>query len=305
MALWSMRVREDDQTSFLAESLIGLPWAEVGDVESYDTQEALRGVESQRPPVPGRTSGWSDYLWSFASFMRVGDLVAVQFGSQPEIHVAEITGSYAFKQGDSPAHTRSVDWLAQDLLLTPDDGELAPHGVLESVYLIRRRDAEARMRALVKGDVRGGRVAMPRRAFIWLGEGLWVYGDLCVLLVVVPAACGVAIGVYRSLSFEVGTAVALGFALWLQVLRAGFDLLSAFRDRWEARHLIESHDGPPDLHPELLGVLSSLRGDRWLFFPTWLHGPLRQALNHLSLLIVGVVALIRVAHDKSILQLSF
>ncbi len=159
------------------------------------------------------------------------------------------------------------------------------------------------MRALVKGEVRGGRVAMPRQPFIWLGEWLWVYGDLCVLLVVVPAVVGVVIGVFRPFSLEVGTAVALGFALWLQVLRAGFDLLGVFRETWEARHLKESTQGPPDLDPELLRVWDSLRGDRWLFFPTWLHDPFRKALNHLSLLTVAVVALVRAAHSEPILRL--
>ena len=112
--------------------------------------------------------------------MRVGDLVAVQFGSQSVTHVAEMTGNYAFSDGDSPAHTRSVVWIARNLLLTSADDVLKPHGVLESIHLDRQSDAEARMRALVKGEVRGGRAAMPRRAFIWLGERLWVYGDLCV-----------------------------------------------------------------------------------------------------------------------------
>ena len=299
-----MRVSEDARASFLAKNLIGLPWDEVGDVEGYDTRETLRSVETQRSPAaPGRTSGWSEYLWTFATFMRVGDLVAVQFESQSVIHVAEITGDYAFSDGESPAHTRSVVWIARNLLLTSADDVLRPHGVLESIHLVRRSDAEARMRALAEGEVRGGRVPMPRRAFIWLGERLWVYGDLCVLLVVVPAVGGVATGVFRSFSLDLGTAVALGFALWLQILRAGFDLLEAFRETWEARHLIEREHEPPDLEPELLGVWSSLRGDRWLYFPTWLHGPLRKALNHLSLLVVTVVALVRAAHGEPILRL--
>ena len=306
MALWSMRVSEEYRTSFLARNLIGLPWGEVGDVERYDTRDDLRGVESQRSGASSRWhSGWSESLWSLARRMQIGDLVAVQFEGQSKIHVAEITGNYAFSAGDSPAHTRSVDWIARNLLLTSADDVLKPHGMLESIHLIDRSDAEARMRARAKGEVRGGRVAMPRQPFIWLGEKLWLYGDLCVLLIVVPAVGGVVTGVLLSFSLEVGTAVALGFALWLQVLRAGFDLLNAFRERWEARHLIESTHESPDLDPELLRVWESLRGEGWLFFPTWLHDPLRKALNHLSLLIVGVVALVRVAHGEPTLRLFF
>lgn len=306
MPLWSMRVSRDNQTSFLPRNFIGLPWGEVGDVERYDTRDDLRGAESQRSSASSRWySGWSESLWSLARRMQIGDLVAVQFEGQSVIHVAEITGNYTFKDGDSPAHTRSVDWIARNLHLTSADDVLKPHGMLESIRLVDRSDAEARMRALVRGEVHGGRVAMPRRPFIWLGERLWVYGDLCVLLVVVPAVGGVATGVLRSFSLDLGTAAALGFALWLQVLRAGFDLLGAFRETWEARHLVENTEGPPDLHPELLRVRSSLRGDRWLFFPTWLHDPLRKALNHLSLLIVGVVALVRVAHGEPTLRLFF
>ena len=309
MALWTMRVGlngQFDERPFLDGNLIGLDWQDVGNVEGYDEESALRDDldEGNSESRMERGSGWSRQAWDFARSMEAGDLVLVCFGTQEVIHVAEITGDYVFNEDvASLRHTRSVKWIKRDLHRGTLHGEVDVPFENATVALVRPDSTEARMRAFLEGKVRGARFPVPPwlpRTLTWLGERLWMYGDLCVVLVLFPVVVGVPVfAVVLPLGIEEWTVASLGFALWLQVLAVGFRLIDEFADKWKGEHLRESSD----LRPDLVGVQRALQGHQWLIVPTWLHSPLREALRRISLLIVGVLALVRLAQGEPILRL--
>ena len=95
MTLWVVKggrggIREE---RFLARSVIGIGWGEVGDLSQYPDRDALRAA--YRGSHPGRPEGHVNtqaaQLWAFGHRMQIGDPVVVPFLGQPEIAIGEIT----------------------------------------------------------------------------------------------------------------------------------------------------------------------------------------------------------------------
>lgn len=308
--LWTMRVGMEgpyDERLFFDGNLIGLDWRDVGDVESYDNEGALLddldegGREAQRE----RGAGWGRQAWDFGRSMETGDLVVVCFGFQEVVQVAEVVGDYTYNGHGMPLrHTRAVRWIARDLRRASLYGEVDFPFANAAVALVPEESAEARMRAFLAGKVRGALVPVPswlKKALIWSGEQLWLYGALCTTSVLVPVIAVGPVAAFLSLSSDWWTIAGVAFALWLQVLAAGFRLIDGFADQWKGEHLRERTHMRSDLRPELVGVQRALQGHQWVLVPSWIR--VEKALRQGSLVILGVVGLVRLAYGEPILRL--
>ena len=165
MALWVVKggrggFREE---RFLARSVIGIGWGELGDLSRYPDRDALKAA--YRGQFPGRSESHVNtqaaQLWAFANRMKVGDGVVVPFLGQPEIALGEIRGPYQWlENGDADMpHIRAVTWYAIDLPRIAFDPDLLySFGGSVTVSSVTRNDAERRVREMVDGQSRGGRI---------------------------------------------------------------------------------------------------------------------------------------------------
>jgi restriction system protein len=156
LTLWVVQggrggIREE---RFLARSVIGIGWAEVGDLSSYPNRDALRaayrGAHPDRPA--GHVSTQAAQLWAFGVRMQIGDVVVVPFLRHPEIAIGEITGPYRWVPDGDPdmPHVRVVTWHVTDLPRVAFDRDLRySFGGSVSVCSVTRNDAERRVRAMI------------------------------------------------------------------------------------------------------------------------------------------------------------
>ncbi|HEV7199267.1 MAG TPA: hypothetical protein VGO32_00520 [Candidatus Limnocylindria bacterium] len=161
MTLWVVKggrggIREE---RFLARSIIGIGWGELGDLSRYPDRDTLkaayRGAHPERSE--NHVSTQVAQLWAFVSRMKVGDAVVVPFLGQPEIAVGEIRGPYRWIREGEPdmPHVRDVTWQVTDLPRIAFDLDLLySFGGSVSVCSVRRNDAERRVRAMMAGRSR-------------------------------------------------------------------------------------------------------------------------------------------------------
>lgn len=85
--------------------------------------------------------------------MESGDWVLIPSKAKSAIHVAEITGGYAFHP-DAPVpffHTRNVKWIANDLPRSSFDQDILNSlGAIQTICEIHRNDSEKRIREMAK-----------------------------------------------------------------------------------------------------------------------------------------------------------
>jgi restriction system protein len=156
VTLWVVKggrggVREE---RFLARSVIGIGWGELGDLSRYPDRGALKAA--YRGAFPARSEGHVNtqvaQLWAFASRMRVRDAVVVPFLTRREIAIGEIRGPYRWMPDGDPdmPHVRDVTWHITDLPRIAFDRDLLfSFGGSVTVSSVSRNDAERRVRAMV------------------------------------------------------------------------------------------------------------------------------------------------------------
>jgi restriction system protein len=142
------------EARFVARSVIGIGWGEVGDLSRYPDRDALRAA--YRGAHPGRSEGHvatqTTQLWAFGHRMKVGDIVVVPFLGQSEIAIGEITGPYQWvPDGDEDMpHVRAVRWHVIDLPRIAFDPDLRySFGGSVSVCSVTRNSAELRVRRMI------------------------------------------------------------------------------------------------------------------------------------------------------------
>ncbi|RPH36968.1 MAG: hypothetical protein EHM90_00660 [Chloroflexi bacterium] len=156
MTLWVVKggrggIREE---RFLARSVIGIGWGELGDLSRYPDRDTLRAA--YRGSHPGRSESHVNtqvaQMWAFARRMQVGDPVVVPFLGGPEIALGEIRGPYRWLRDGDPdmPHVRDVTWHVIDMPRIAFDPDLRySFGGSVTVCSVSRNDAERRVRAMM------------------------------------------------------------------------------------------------------------------------------------------------------------
>jgi restriction system protein len=156
VTLWVVKggrggIREE---RFQARGVIGIGWAEVGDLAQYPDRDALRAAYRGWHPErsEGHINTQAAQLWAFGHRMQVGDPVVVPFLGRPLIAVGEITGPYRWTpDGDADMpHLRDVTWHVTDLPRVAFDLDLLhSFGGSVTVCSVTRNQAEPRVRAMI------------------------------------------------------------------------------------------------------------------------------------------------------------
>jgi hypothetical protein len=164
MALWLVRTgtRGQHEQKFLQTSRVYATWdglnrnlAELPDFAAV--RESLHEVFPNA--ARGTLVNWSGQLWTFSHDMKVGDWVAVPLRSKAAIAFGEITGPYEYDAmaEDPYLHSHKVAWLNTDVPRSTFDKDLLrTFDAFMTVYELKRRDVEKRVRALAKAGWKQG-----------------------------------------------------------------------------------------------------------------------------------------------------
>ena len=164
MALWVVRAgRHGEREEFALENnVVIIGWGELPDlVGSFDSREALH--THMRQIYPDRRerglANWTGQIRAFANNIQVGDVVVLPrrgmfaFGrvTEPYHHVPDAP--------EDARHQLPVEWLERDFPRGRVDADLryslyAPM----TVFRVKRNDAEARIRVMLRIDPRPGDV---------------------------------------------------------------------------------------------------------------------------------------------------
>ena len=156
MAVWVIKggPHGERDERFLAHSLIGIPWPEMGDLSRFPDRDTLKATYRalHRNRSDGHVNTQAGQLWRFAHWMQVGDLVVVPLRFIREIAVGEITGGYRWTTayGSDMPHVRDVEWFMTDAPRDAFPSDLLfSFGGSMSVCSVTRNNAEFRVRALI------------------------------------------------------------------------------------------------------------------------------------------------------------
>lgn len=159
MALWLSRAGKhgEYEQHFLEDNRIYLTWEQLDhDLSKIANKADLRDLlQEVYNYSKGGLINYSGQVWAFVDKMELGDWVVVPSKHKPAIHIAEITGNYAFdKTAEAPyRHYRNVKWLATDILRSNFDQDLLySFGAFMTVCQIKRNDAESRVHEMAKSS---------------------------------------------------------------------------------------------------------------------------------------------------------
>ena len=137
---------------------------------------------------------------------------------------------------------------------------------------------------------------------IFGGPAVKNWALLCALSF--PVCLGGVVGTFLSLSHDMWTVVALGFALWFRVLGGALSLCDAYSRKLDGSRFVRDPDDPivEGMIERALRDTGHEGQSRLSLMSSWLE-PLTKAMGQLSLLLVGIVALVRLAYGEPILRL--
>ncbi len=159
MALWVARAgRHGENESYaLSNNVVVVGWDGLSDLSSFTSRDALLAsmLDTYPDENPNAVKNWESQLWAFSKRFQVGDIVALPLKTQSAVAFGRIAGPYRY-QLDAPSdakHQRPVDWMATDIPRNKIDSDLRfSLGGAMTVFEVKRNNAEARIRAMLKGD---------------------------------------------------------------------------------------------------------------------------------------------------------
>lgn len=166
MSVWVVRAgkRGELEQAALEGDMAVVGWRRVPDLTTVENRQALeelcRTIYPESPPA--RLKNHAAQLWTFRQRLQIDDLAILPLTSRSAVAIGRVAGPYTYRTdlGDTIRHTRPVEWLRTDIPRTAFDQDLLySFGAMLTVYRIQRNDAEARIRAMLKG----GTAAQPSR----------------------------------------------------------------------------------------------------------------------------------------------
>lgn len=158
MALWMLRAGRhgEYEDRFLTTSRIYLTWGETLPADARVMKARSEIVQTLRERWPNASDGQvrnhGGQIWAFLNTMKVDDLVVVPSKKKPELHFGVIRSEVQFDPAGEPdyRHYREVGWLQDVPRSAMDKDILYSLGAIMTVCEIRRNDAEARVRRMLK-----------------------------------------------------------------------------------------------------------------------------------------------------------
>lgn len=154
----------EDEEYALENGLAIIGWEEVPSLARAQSYEEVRQVvETTFPGKKPRAIGnWAGQLWAFAVAMQKDDLVVLPQKLTSQIAIGRVSGPYKYQNiNGRPRHTRQVEWLRTDVPRTDFKQDLLySFGAFMTVCQITRHDAEARVAAVLAGQVDPGFTAL-------------------------------------------------------------------------------------------------------------------------------------------------
>lgn len=145
----------EGENEALGAGIVGIGWAEVGDLAQLGTSDELRKRLSVTYPdaKPSTLANWAGQVDAFRFRMEVGDLVALPLKSAPAVAFGRVTGAYSYSRGAVAEirHQRPVEWISDGIQRDIIDQDLLYSlGAFLTVCRISRNDAERRIQTLLE-----------------------------------------------------------------------------------------------------------------------------------------------------------
>lgn len=156
MTVWVVRAGRygEREEQALEGDFCVVGWGAIPDLTKYTDKAALRAaIENSYPDSsPGWLHTSATQLWSFVKKIKKGDIIALPLKNRPAIAFGEATGEYIY-QPDNPEdlrHMHRVRWIKEPVLRKRLDQDLRySFGASQTVFSVRRNDAEERIRAML------------------------------------------------------------------------------------------------------------------------------------------------------------
>ncbi|MEA2465849.1 MAG: restriction system protein, partial [Acidobacteriota bacterium] len=158
MALWMLRAGRygEYEDRFLTDSRVYLTWGDALPADSRAVTARAEIVQTLRDRWPNASDGkirnHAGQIWAFLQTMRVDDLVVVPSKKTPELHFGVIRSELELDPLAEPdyRHFRAVKWIQDVPRSAMDKDILYSLGAIMTICEIRRNDAEARVRRMLK-----------------------------------------------------------------------------------------------------------------------------------------------------------
>ena len=151
MALWMVRCRKygEREAYNIDHKVISIGWGGLPDLRTVSDRSQIASLMSAHNPneKPSAIANWTGQVWTFASVMGIGDLVAMPLKSTPSIMFGRIASDYRFNADyESDAqHFRVVEWVKSIPRSSIQPDLLYSFGAIMTVCRIQRNDAEQRI----------------------------------------------------------------------------------------------------------------------------------------------------------------
>jgi restriction system protein len=140
---------------FLTDSRVYLTWDTFdSDIRKIPSRaDLIRDLRERWPnAAEGKVRNHAAQIWAFLHTMAIEDLVVVPSKKKPELHfgIIRTDAQYDKSAERDYRHFREVKWLQDVPRSAMDKDILYSLGAIMTICAIRRNDAEARVRALLK-----------------------------------------------------------------------------------------------------------------------------------------------------------
>lgn len=155
MSVWVVRAGRygEQEEGALNFGVITIRWRGLPSLVNVKTKEELQEVYLRTFPDATKMQAANEIgqIWRFINEIKKGDLVLLPLKTRSEVAIGEVEGDYEYRElSDVIKHIRKVKWLKIVPRSAFDEDFLYSLNARMTVFQIQRKDAEVRVRSLLK-----------------------------------------------------------------------------------------------------------------------------------------------------------